>query len=314
MPRENATLVIIGGGPTGLSAAREAAKGGLEKVILLEREGHAGGAPRHCGHLGFGLRDFGRVWTGPRYAEHLRGLMNGLDLRCNHAVTALGAGGLVEVSGPQGAYTIEAQRVLIATGIYEKSSAARLVPGGRPFGVLTTGALQRFAYLHGRIPCRAPVVVGTEIVAYSTILTLRHFAAKPVAFIESDTHLRTSSFIALGARLVFGVPSLTGVRIVAIEGEESVTAVKIESRSGVKTLACDGVIFSGDWVPETTLLRSSHIAIDKATHGPAIDANYRTHDPQVFAAGNVLRSARTAGTCALEGRAAARFILADLQR
>src|SRR5579863_1127108 len=99
MPDEKATLVIIGGGPTGLSAAREAAKDGLEKVILLEREGQAGGAPRHCGHLGFGLRDFGRVWTGPHYAEHLRGLMNGLDLRCNHAVTALGAGGLVEVSG-----------------------------------------------------------------------------------------------------------------------------------------------------------------------------------------------------------------------
>jgi thioredoxin reductase len=157
------------------------------------------------------------------------------------------------------------------------------------------------------------VVVGTEIVAYSTILTLRHFGAKPVAFIDPDTRLHTSSFIALGARLVFGVPSFTGVRIVAIEGEEGVTAVKIESRDGLRTLACDGVIFSGDWVPETTLLRSSHIAIDQTTHGPAIDTNYRTHDPQVFAAGNVLRSARTAGTCALEGRAAARAILADLQ-
>ncbi len=313
MPHENATLVIIGGGPAGLSAAREAAKGGLRKVILLEREAQAGGAPRHCGHLGFGLRDFGRVWTGPRYAEHLRSLMNGLDLRCNHAVTALGPNGILEVSGPQGSYCIQAQRVLIATGIYEKSSAARLVPGGRPFGILTTGALQRFAYLYGRIPCRAPVVVGTEIVAYSTILTLRHFGAKPVAFIDPDTQLHTSSFIALGARLVFGVPSFTGVRIIGIEGEQIVTAVKIESKNSLRTLACDGVIFSGDWVPETTLLRSSHIAIDQTTRGPAIDARYRTHDPKVFAAGNVLRSARSAGTCALEGRDAARSILTDLQ-
>lgn len=240
--------------------------------------------------------------------------MEGLDLRCNHAVTGLGAGGLVEISGPQGPYNIHAQRVLIATGIYEKSSAARLTTGGRPFGVLTTGALQRFAYQHGRLPCRAPVVVGTEIVAYSTILTLRHFGARPIAFIDADDQLHTSAFVGFGARLIFGVPSLTGVRIVSIEGEEKVTAVRIESKNGPRTLLCDGVIFSGDWVPETTLMRSSHIGIDQTTQGPAIDTNYRTHDPKVFAAGNVLRSARSAGTCALEGRAAARSILADLQR
>jgi thioredoxin reductase len=310
---EHATLVITGGGPAGLSAAREAAKQGLKGIVVLEREAQAGGAPCHCGHLGFGLRDFGRVWTGPRYAQHLRSLAAGFELRCNHAVTGIGAHGLVEVSGPEGPYSIHAQRVLVATGTYEKTYAARLITGGRPFGILTTGALQRFAYLHGCIPCRAPVVVGTEIVAYSTILTLRHFGAKPLAFIEADYHRHSSAFLSLGARLIFGVPTFTGVRIVSIEGEDKVTAVKIESKKGPQMLLCDGVIFSGEWVPEATLIRSSHIAVDETTQGPAVDAHYRTHDPHVFAAGNVLRSARSAGTCALEGRAAARSILADLQ-
>ena len=259
------------------------------------------------------MRDFGHLWTGPRYAEHLRGLMNGLDIRCNHAVTRLEADNLVEVSGPRGSYTIQAERVLIATGIYEKSSAARLVPGGRPFGILSTGALQRFAYLHGRIPCRAPVVVGTELVAYSTTFTLRHFGVKPVAFIDKTAQLSTSPLIALGARLIFGVPSLTGTRIVSIEGEDKVTAVTIEGEKGRRILPCDGIVFSGDWMPETSLARAAHIAIDKATQGPAIDRGFRTGDPRVFAAGNVLRSAETAGTCALEGRAAARSIIADLE-
>jgi thioredoxin reductase len=313
MLHEHAALVIVGGGPTGLSAAREAAKQGLKEIIVLEREAEAGGAPRHCGHLGFGLQDFGRVWTGPRYAKHLQSLVEGFDLRCSHAVTSLAANGLVEVSGPQGSYSIRAQRILIATGIYEKTCAARLVTGGRPFGILTTGALQRFAYLHGRIPCRTPVVVGTEIVAYSTILTLRHFGARPVAFIEARRQVQTSAFVAAGARLMFGVPSFTGMRIVSIDGDEKVEAVTIEDKNGLRTVPCDGVVFSGDWVPETTLVRSSHIAIDRTTQGPAVDAQYRTRDSQVFAAGNVLRSARSASSCALEGRAAARFILADLQ-
>jgi thioredoxin reductase len=279
---------------------------------LLEREAEAGGAPRHCGHLGFGMREFGRVQTGPRYAERLRNLTNRLDVRCNHAVTNLAPGGVVEVSSPLGTYHIEADRVLVATGIYEKSSAARLTPGGRPFGILTTGALQRFAYFYGSIPCRAPIVVGTEIVAYSTILTLRHFGAKPVAFIDTSRQLRTSGFVAFGARLIFGVPSFTSTRIVSIEGERQVTGVTVEGPRGKRTVPCDGVVFSGDWVPETTLIRASRLALDPKTHGPVIDDDFRTQDPQIFAAGNVLRTARSAGTCALEGRAAARTIIADL--
>ncbi len=154
------------------------------------------------------MRDFGRVQTGPHYAERLRSLTNGLDLRCNHAVTNLGPEVWLRSAARKALIRIEADRVLIATGIYEKSSAARLMPGGRPFGILTTGALQRFAYFYGSIPCRAPIVVGTEIVAYSTILTLRHFGAKPVAFIDSSPQLRRQHLSRLARDLSLACPPL----------------------------------------------------------------------------------------------------------
>jgi len=311
MAREAVDLVIVGGGPTGLSAAREAAKGGLH-VVVLERESEAGGAPRYCGHYGFGMWDFGRIWTGPQYAQRLRSAINGIDLRCGHAVTALASRGFVEVSGNRGPYTIEARRVLIATGVYEKPSAARLISGGRPFGILTTGALQRFVYLEHRLPCRAPIVVGSELIAYSTILTLRHMGAKPMAFLECG-HAPSAAMASRVSRLVFGIPTHKGVRIVAIEGGSTVTGVKIEHEGKVRTLPCDGVVFSGEWVPEATLFRASHIGVDPLTKGPAVDGHYRTRDPHVFAAGNVLRSARSSGSCAVEGRNAARAILADFQ-
>jgi NADPH-dependent 2,4-dienoyl-CoA reductase/sulfur reductase-like enzyme len=311
MSREPMDLVVVGGGPAGLSAARVAAKCGL-RVVVLEREAEAGGVPRFCGHPGFGMRDFGRVWTGMHYAHRLRCSVEGLDTRCGHAVTALSPGGVVEVSGTNGPYTIEARRVLMATGTYEKTCAARLISGSRPFGILTTGALQRFVYLHAQLPCKSPIVVGTEIIAYSTILTLRHFGAKPVALIDSAR--RPSSRLAgAAARFVFGIPTLTSVRIAAIEGDIKVEGVTIEGRDGVRTLPCDGVIFSGDWVPDAMLARSSHVGIDPVTKGPAVDACYRTSDPLVFAAGNVLGPARSSGSCALEGRNAARAILADIQ-
>ncbi len=51
---ESHDVIIVGGGPTGLSAARRLADLGIRDVVVLEREAEAGGIPRHCGHLGFG--------------------------------------------------------------------------------------------------------------------------------------------------------------------------------------------------------------------------------------------------------------------
>ncbi len=63
-------VIVIGGGPAGLSAAIELRRRGVH-VTVLEREPVAGGAPRHTAHLGFGARDLHRITTGPRYAAHL---------------------------------------------------------------------------------------------------------------------------------------------------------------------------------------------------------------------------------------------------
>ncbi len=311
MSVESTDLVIVGGGPAGLSAAREAANGGLQ-VIVLEREAEVGGTPRYCGHLGFGMLDYGRLWTGPKYAQRLCASVGDIDLRCGHAATALSAGGVVDISGSNGPYTIQARRVLIATGVYEKPCAARLISGTRPFGILTTGALQRFVYLHKQLPCRLPIVVGSELIAYSTILTLRQFGVKPVAFVTSARRSR-ARLAQAAARFIFDIPTLTTTRILAIQGDTKVSSVLIESATGARMLTCDGIVFSGDWIPESMLLRSSHIGVDSVTQKPVVDSCYRTADPQVFAAGNVLGLVRSSGKCALEGRKAARAILADFQ-
>src|ERR1700761_324845 len=307
-------LLIIGAGPTGLSAADEATKLGLKRVVVLERESEAGGTPRHCGHLGFGMQDFKRLYTGPKYAERLRQLTGRFEVRCGHAATEIASGGRVEISSPQGPYSITARRVLMATGTYERTSAQRLTPGARPFGVLTTGALQRFVYLHRRLPCLAPVVIGSQLIAYSTILTLRHMGAKPVAIIESEAHVRTSLLVTSAARLIFGVPTLSGARISDIQNGNRVETVTIEHHGVKQEIRCDGIIFTGDWIPEATLSRTSHIGINPATNGPWIDDDGRTHDSQLFAAGNVIGSIRSAGACAMAGRRAARTIFKELQK
>ena len=47
------------------------------------------------------------------------------------------------------------------------------------------GALQAMVYLAGQAPFRRPVIVGTELVSFSALLTCRHAGIRPAAMIES---------------------------------------------------------------------------------------------------------------------------------
>lgn len=57
-------LVIIGGGPAGMSAAVSAYEAGIRNILILERESHLGGILKQCIHNGFGLHKFGEELTG----------------------------------------------------------------------------------------------------------------------------------------------------------------------------------------------------------------------------------------------------------
>ena len=61
-------LVIVGGGPAGMSAAVAAFESGVTDILILERDAHLGGILQQCIHNGFGLRRFGEELTGPEYA------------------------------------------------------------------------------------------------------------------------------------------------------------------------------------------------------------------------------------------------------
>ena len=51
-------LVIIGGGPAGMSAAIAAYEQGIKDILILERDDSLGGILKQCIHNGFGLHKF----------------------------------------------------------------------------------------------------------------------------------------------------------------------------------------------------------------------------------------------------------------
>lgn len=303
---EEIDVVVIGAGPAGLAAATALAA--HAKVLVIDREPQAGGIPRHCDHYPYGLREFGRLMKGPAYAKALvdKAQKAGVQIATRVNVTSLHDGPRVDVTSDHGPHSIKARAVLLATGVRETSRATRLIGGEKPAGVIATGALQGMITLQKLRPFRNPVILGTELVAFSAIMTSRHAGIRPVAMIEPEARATARWPAALYPRLL-GIPLHLNCRILRIEGRERVEAVVIASPAGEQRIACDGVITTGRFQPEATLLAFGPVPRDPATKGPVIDSAGACSGGY-FAAGNLLRPAETAGFCWAEGRAVAEAI------
>ena len=344
----NVDVLIAGAGPAGLAAGIELRRLGVSRVLIVDREAEAGGVPRHSAHTGYGLRDLHRVMTGPAYARHYvrAAVRAGAEVRAGTTVTGWpglpgGPGaaactsdptsvagptspaGLSGPPGPRsvtltsasGVETVTAAAVLLATGCRERPRAARLVPGGRPPGVMTTGELQQRVYLHGqRLPGRA-VVVGAEHVSFSAMLTLAHAGADVVALVTEQPRHQSFAAFALAAAARWRVPVWTSAAVRRIAGRGRLDGVELaDLLTGTSSFVeCDTLVFTADWIPDHELARLAGTRIDLGTRGPAVDTALETSIPSVFAAGNLVHAAETADVAAAGGQHAARHIAAALR-
>jgi thioredoxin reductase len=342
----NVDVLVIGAGPAGLSAAAELRRLGVGAVLVVDREAEPGGVPRHSWHTGYGLRDRHRVMTGPAYAQALAddAVAAGADLRLGTTVTgwepgrenaggsggyavggyAVGGSGGFAVGGSggyaagmtseRGIETVHVSAVLLATGCRERPRAARLVPGDRPAGVMTTGELQQRVYLGQQRLSGPALVVGAEHVSFSAAVTLAHAGARVVALATEYERQQSYAAFRLGAALRWRVPVWTSTRVHRVIGRGQLAGVDVaDVRTGaVRFVPCETVVFTGDWIADYELARAAGLTMDPGTGGPAVDTTLETSAAGVFAAGNLVHAAETADMAALSGRHAARHIAAVL--
>lgn len=309
-------VAVIGAGPAGLAVASALKQQGVASVIVIEREAQAGGIVKHCGHSPFGMREFKQILSGPKYAAKLvdKALNCGVELYLNTTVVSLGYGAKLTLSSPDGVQQIQAKRVIISTGVRETPRSARLVSGERPMGISTTGAVQSMWYLKKQVPFTQPVIIGSELVAFSALLTCRHGGVKPVAMIEHAAQITAPSICQFLPKLL-GVKLHKNCQLVEIIGSQRVEAVKVCNHAGVEqTISCDGVLFTGQFTPESSLVRMSHLTIDHRSGAPVVDQFSRCSDPHYFAVGNVLHPVETAGWCWQEGVKLASFVKHSLEQ
>jgi thioredoxin reductase len=307
-------VLIVGAGPAGLAAAIELRRRGAGRVLVVDREQQPGGVPRHSAHTGYGLRDLRRLMTGPAYARRYAraAAQAGAEIRTGATVTGWAGPRRAVITSPAGIETVDATAVLLATGCRERPRAARLVPGTRPAGVLTTGELQQRVYLGGqRLPGRA-LIVGAEHVSFSALVTLAHAGAEVVALVTDQPRQQSYAAFGLGAAAIWRVPVWTRSVVRRVSGRDQLTGVEVaDLRTGaVRFVACETLVFTGDWIPDHELARLAGLSMDPGTRGPVVDTALETSVPGVFAAGNLIHAAETADVAALSGRHAAGHIAA----
>ncbi len=301
-------VVIVGAGPAGIGAATALSRAGVKRIVVLERDDELGGVPQHIHHPTFGLLTFRRPMSGPNFIAKILRKCENVDFRTNASVLSIAPNGLLEVTSPAGRKIISARHIILATGAREKPRHARLIPGLRPQGITTTGALQKFVYGTKRVPFEHPVIVGTELVSFSALWTLKSAGAKAVAMIETNRRITTYRPAILAAALM-RTPIELETQIIDIKGRDKVESVLVRHANGhEKTIPCDGVIFSGNFVGETALTKQSHLQFGKASHLPLIDQNWVSSDPQISIIGNGVHPADMGDQCYLEGLDAGKHV------
>ena len=306
MTGQHVAVAIVGGGPSGLTAAAALARQVDGEVLVVEREAETGGIPRHSDHPGYGMRDLKRFISGPAYARRLTAMAQdaGAVLETEAMVTGWAGERGLQITSPRGTRAVTADAVVLATGARERPRPARLVPGDRPDGVYTTGQLQNLVHLHHAHVGSNAVIVGGELVSWSAVLTLRESGCATVGMVTGYPRAEAYSAFRVPGRFLMDGPVFTRSRLVSIHGRDRVRSAVVENVDSGKrtTVNCDTVVFTGDWIPDHELARTGGLAMDPATRGPVVDAGLRTSSPGVFAVGNLLHPVDTADGAALDGR------------
>jgi NADPH-dependent 2,4-dienoyl-CoA reductase/sulfur reductase-like enzyme len=133
---------------------------------VVERDFRAGGILNQCIHDGFGLVRYHDALTGPEYAG--RSLQEAaspeIEIMTDTIATAItfeNGEKTVHLQSPKGLEKVTAKSIVLATGCRERTRGALAIPGERPAGILTAGAVQKLINIHNILPGRKAVILGS---------------------------------------------------------------------------------------------------------------------------------------------------------
>ena len=296
---EQRKIVIIGGGPAGMSAAIAAYESGVTDVLILERDAALGGILQQCIHNGFGLHRFGEELSGPEYAwkyeKKVREL--GIEYRLNTMVLDITPDKVITATSAQdGIVEIKAEAIILAMGCRERPRGALNIPGERPSGIYSAGMAQKLVNIMGYMPGKNVVILGSGDIGLIMARRMTLEGAKVHAVCELMPY--SGGLVRNIEQCLndFGIPLLLSHTVTGIHGKERLEGVTIskvdENRRAIEGseqyIPCDTLLLSVGLIPENELTKSAGLALNPVTSGAEVDQDRQTETEGIFSCGNVL--------------------------
>jgi sarcosine oxidase subunit alpha len=243
-------VLVVGGGPGGLSAALEAGLAGA-RTVLVE------GGPELGGHL-LSVVDpvttdtDGAKTPGYDVARGLAEEIRDAGVQVLVSTTAFGVfeGHIVAAFDPEHLYRIHPKRTIFATGALEQPA---VFPNNDLPGIMLSGAVDRLLHRFGVLPGKRAVVAVYGPEAYRTAVALARAGATVTVLGDRGGVQRQAQEV--GDVLAAGGTIIEGASVTAAHGRGRVRAVSYRRTDGTRgRLECDLLVLGGLLAPATGLI------------------------------------------------------------
>jgi thioredoxin reductase (NADPH) len=301
-------LVIIGGGPAGLTAAIYAARAGLACVVI--EKGNVGGqvaiTPVVENYPGF-MRIGGKSLVDMITQQALQYA----DVNTGESVLDISRDKQAGRFSIKTSYAIYIARgLMLATGADYRRLGA---PGAEQFyarGVSYCATCDGYFFKDGK----KVVVVGGGNTAVTDALYLHNLGAQ-VTLVHRRDSLRAETRLQENLKQT-GIPVLWNSEVREITGDKVVRSVKIENTGtkAVTEMAVDGVFIGIGYAPNNDIAKMLGLELTNDGYIKTDLATMRTSVQHVYAAGDITGSPKQIVVAVAQGSMAAMTAFEELQR
>ena len=231
------------------------------------------------------------------------------------------AGYRLKISSPScGVESVFCRALVLASGCRERTRGQLRIPGGRPAGVYTAGAVQYMMNVQNYLPGRSAVVLGSGDIGLIMARRMK-WEGIDVKMVLGE---RASGLLRNYIQCIkdWDIPIRFSHTVVQIHGRKRITGVTIApvakdgspDLEGSQYIRCDLLVVAAGLIPETELWKKIYFSEGKVPCEIKSEDEISTQRSGVFVCGNVVRQYDTADEVSASGRRAGRSAARYLEK